>query len=169
MTSSPQLSPCEDSLPATRLWIMLARCTNAVSAYIQRRLEQEKLGLSDFAVLEVLLHKGPLTISAIGEKVLLANPSMTSAVDRLDKRGLVRRKDSPSDRRVRIVELTPCGRKFISDIFERHERDLEELMQPLSPEERRTLYTSLRKLGLHARSVNDASQIVTISATRKDP
>ena len=74
-------------------------------------------GISDFMVLEVLLHKGPLTISAIGEKVLLASASMTSAIDRLEKRGLVRRRSCNSDRRIRIVELTDCGKAFIEEIY----------------------------------------------------
>ena len=83
------------------------------------------LGLSDFMVLEVLLHKGPMTISAIGQKVLLASASMTSAIDRLEKRNLVLRKNCNSDRRIRNVELTECGKKFIEEIYTRHEKDLE--------------------------------------------
>ena len=87
-------------------------------------------------VLEVLLHKGPMTISAIGEKVLLASASMTSAIDRLEKRGLVRRKTCGSDRRIRFVELTDCGKAFIEEIYARHEKDLEAVTGGLGDEER---------------------------------
>ena len=110
------------------------------------------LGLSDFMVLEVLLHKGPLTISAIGEKVLLASASMTSAIDRLEKRELVRRRSCSSDRRIRIVELTDCGKTFIEEIYARHEKDLEAVVGGLSEEERRVMYEGLKKVGHAAKT-----------------
>src|ERR1700720_4828673 len=96
----------EEKVSAPRLWLVLARAYGSIVNYIEGSIAAQGLGLSDFMVLEVLLHKGPLTISAIGEKVLLASASMTSAIDRLEQRGLVRRTSSAEDRRVRLVELT---------------------------------------------------------------
>jgi MarR family 2-MHQ and catechol resistance regulon transcriptional repressor len=106
----------DGSITAPRLWLVLAKAHRSVMAYIEGRLAAQGLGLSDFMVLEVLLHKGPLTISAIGEKVLMANASMTSAIDRLENRGLVARKSWNKDRRVRYVELTDVGRTLIGGI-----------------------------------------------------
>jgi MarR family 2-MHQ and catechol resistance regulon transcriptional repressor len=103
-------------------------------------------------VLEVLLHKGPLTISVIGEKVLLASASMTSAIDRLEERGLVRRRSCNSDRRIRLVELTECGKAFIEEIYARHEKDLEFIASELSETERRTMYEGLKKIGIAAKA-----------------
>lgn len=108
------------------------------------------LCLTDFAALEALLHKGPLAISQIQEKVLLASGSMTAAVDRLEKRGLVVRKSTSSDRRARIVELTREGKRVAADHFEKHARDLEDLMSALSRTEKQQVYSSLKKLGLLA-------------------
>src|SRR6201984_1940842 len=114
-----------DKVSAPRLWLVLARAYGSMVNYIEASLTAQGLGLSDFMVLEVLLHKGPLTISAIGEKVLLASASMTSAIDRLEKRDLVKRRNCDKDRGVRYVDLTDCGKKFIEEIFARHEIDLE--------------------------------------------
>jgi MarR family 2-MHQ and catechol resistance regulon transcriptional repressor len=108
------------------------------------------LGLTDFAALEALLHKGPLTISEIQDKVLLASGSMTAAVDRLENLGLVVRKASPSDRRARVVELTPQGKRLAASCFEKHAKDLEALMSVLSEKEREQLYGLVKKLGLLA-------------------
>jgi len=93
----------------------------------------------------------PLTISAIGEKVLLASASMTSAIDRLEKRGLVRRKTCDSDRRIRFVELTDGGKGFIEEIYARHVKDLEAVTSALDDEERRVIYDGLKKIGLAAK------------------
>lgn len=141
----------KDSLiSAPKLWTVLARCYSSVAAFAEQSVSSEDLGLSDFAVLEALLHKGPLTISAIGRKVLLANASMTSAIDRLEERGLVVRKSEEEDRRVRLIHLTAKGRALVATIFDRHQRQLEALMAALSQAERQQLYRGLKKLGLTA-------------------
>ena len=141
----------QNKVSAPRLWLVLARAYGSIVNYIEGSFVAQGLGLSDFMVLEVLLHKGPLTISAIGEKVLLASASMTSAIDRLEKRGLVRRKTCDSDRRIRFVELTDCGKAFIEEIYARHEKDLEAVISQLSEEERRAIYDGLKKIGLAAK------------------
>jgi MarR family 2-MHQ and catechol resistance regulon transcriptional repressor len=139
-----------DRIPAPRLWLVLAKAYGAVVSYIEGSFTAQGIGISDFMVLEVLLHKGPLTISVIGEKVLLASASMTSAIDRLENRGLVRRTTCNSDRRIRLIELTCDGRKFIEEIYARHEKDLESITSGLSDTERRTLYDGLKKIGFAA-------------------
>ncbi len=142
----------EQNISAPRLWLVLARAHRAVVDYIEGALTAQGLGLSDFMVLEVLLHKGPLPISAIGEKVLLASASMTSAIDRLEKRGLVDRRSCNSDRRLRYVDLTDCGKAFIEEIYARHEVDLERVSAALGSEERNTMYEGLKKLGQAAKT-----------------
>jgi MarR family 2-MHQ and catechol resistance regulon transcriptional repressor len=129
--------------------------------YIEDSITAQGLGISDFMVLEVLLHKGPMTISAIGEKVLLASASMTSAIDRLEKRELVRRTTCTSDRRIRIVELTDCGKTFIAEIFARHEKDLEAVTAGLSDEERQVMYEGLKKIGHAAKAAGSTAESKT--------
>ena len=145
-----------DHSPTTgpRLWIVLARAHGALASYVESCIAAEGLGLSDFMVLEVLLHKGPLPISLIGEKVLLANASMTAAVDRLEQKGWVLRQASETDRRTRIVALTPSGRTFISDLYARHARDIEAVTSALTPAEQNQLRTLLKKLGLAAKAAD---------------
>jgi len=141
----------QNIVSAPRLWLVLARAHGSMVDFIERSINAQGLGISDFMVLEVLLHKGPLTISVIGEKVLLASASMTSAIDRLEKRGLVLRRSCNSDRRIRVVELTAAGKSSIEEIYARHEKDLEFLMAGVSEDERRTMYEGLKKVGLAAK------------------
>lgn len=142
----------QEKISAPRLWLVLARAYGSMVNYIEDSITAQGLGISDFMVLEVLLHKGPMTISAIGEKVLLASASMTSAIDRLEKRELVRRRNCSSDRRIRIVELTDCGKDFIEEIYARHEKDLEAVISGLNEEERRVMYEALKKVGHAAKT-----------------
>src|SRR5260370_9886655 len=113
---------------APRLWIVLTRCYRAVSQIAERSVSEAGLGLSDFAALAALLHKGPLTITEIQSKVLLATGSMTAAVDRLERKGLLTRRDDPSDRRAKVLELTPEGKRVVEAAFDRHAMELEAAM-----------------------------------------
>ena len=98
-------------------------------------------------VLEALLHKGPLTISEIQAKVLLASGSMTAAVDRVESMGLVVRKTTTKDRRARLLELTPRGRRLIEPAFQKHAQHLDDLMSVLDAGEKQCLRVGLKKLG----------------------
>ena len=139
-----------DRIAAPRLWLVITKSYRVLSLLAEQSIAKAGLCLTDFAALEALLHKGPLTISQIQEKVLLASGSMTAAVDRLEKLGLVVRKSSPSDRRARVVELTAKGRRLAALSFKRHAKDLEALMSALSEKEKEQIYGPLKKLGLLA-------------------
>ena len=161
-----------DRIAAPRLWLVIAKSYRALSLLAEWSIANTGLCLTDFAALEALLHKGPLTISQIQEKVRLASGSMTAAVDRLEKLKLVVRKASPNDRRARVVELTPEGKRLAASSFERHAKDLEALMSALSEEEMEQLYGSLKKLGLLAaeRLDQQAAQVRSSKGqTRKRP
>ena len=137
-------------ITAPRLWLVIAKSHRVLSLVAEQSIANTGLCLTDFAALEALLHKGPLTITQIQEKVRLASGSMTAAVDRLEKLGLVVRKSSPSDRRARVLELTPKGKQMGASSFEKHAKDLEALMSATSEKEMEQLYGSLKKLGLLA-------------------
>ena len=139
-----------EKLAAVRVWMIIFKSHRVVSQLVEQSIAKAGLCLTDFAALEALLHKGPLTITEIQSKVLLASGSMTAAVDRLEKLGLVARKSTPRDRRARLIELTREGKRLAAECFERHEKDLDGLMSVLSDDEKRQVYTSLKKLGLLA-------------------
>jgi MarR family 2-MHQ and catechol resistance regulon transcriptional repressor len=119
----------------------------------------------DFGILEALLHKGALPVNTIGKKVLLTSGSITTAIDRLERRGLVERRDAPADRRVRMVHLTPEGRKLIKRAFAQHAADMEQAASALSESERKTLLRLLKKLGYGAAELAAHNSNRTAEAT----
>src|SRR5271167_854838 len=151
------------SVSAAKLWIVLARCHRALATSVERSITDLGLCLSDFMVLEALLHKGPLTISEIQAKVLLASGSMTAAVDRLERKGLVVRRLTPGDRRAKVLELTPEGKRVVEAAFQRHAEELESAMAIFKHTERRQFYGLLKRLGLFAAggSVKDDKDLRT--------
>jgi len=109
------------------IFLVLWKAARAVEAYAENSISQLEMCGSDFAVLEALLHKGPLPVNEIGKKVLLTSGSITVAVDRLEEKGLVERRAHGTDRRARIVHLTREGKKLITRAYANHAADLERL------------------------------------------
>jgi MarR family transcriptional regulator, 2-MHQ and catechol-resistance regulon repressor len=135
---------------ATRVWIVLWKAAHAIEQNAVQSVSALGLGLSDFAVLEVLLHKGPQPVNIIGRKVLLTSGSITAAIDRLESRKLLSRTADPNDRRSRIVQLTDKGRHLIERAFQKHALDMEETMAVLRSGERVELVRLLKKVGMWA-------------------
>jgi MarR family 2-MHQ and catechol resistance regulon transcriptional repressor len=133
--------------------LVLWKAAKAVEKVDRASIAQTGLGLSDFTIMEALLHKGPLPINQIGEKVLLTSGSMTAAVDRMEARGLVRRFQDPSDGRCFYVHLTKKGRQTIKTAFATHAKNLEKIAGVLSNSERKELVRLLKKIGLFAESL----------------
>lgn len=136
-----------------RTWMILWKATQSVQANARRNIDGLGLGLTDFAVLEVLLHKGPLPVNVIGSKVLLTSGSVTTAIDRLEVRSLVERGPHAHDRRARIVHLTDKGRKLIECAFGAHARAMEDVFSCLSGPERSAFIETLKTLGHYAQNL----------------
>src|ERR1700686_1486768 len=134
----------------SHVWLVMMKAMRALTRYAAGGIEATGLGLSDFGVLEVLLHKGPLPVNTIGPIVGLTPGSISIAVDRLVAKGLVSRVQSAEDRRVRIVALTPRGKGLIVPAFRKHSGQMRKVFSELSPEELRGLEVALKKIGKRA-------------------
>ncbi|HXB67141.1 MAG TPA: MarR family transcriptional regulator [Candidatus Acidoferrales bacterium] len=139
------------------VWLVMMKAMRALTRYAAAGIEETGLGLSDFGVLEVLLHKGPLPVNTIGPIVDLTPGSISIAVERLVAKGLVSRVESAEDRRVRIVALTPCGKDLISGAFGKHSLQMKRVFSELSPEEFRGLEMALKKVGKRAATLMEES------------
>lgn len=135
---------------ALHAWLIMLKAWQSIARYVLPTMMGEGLGESDFRVLEVLLHKGPMPVNAIGPKVDLNPGSVSVAVDRLYKRELVSRIESTGDRRVRTVSLTQKGRKMFVPLFRRHTALIKRVFQDVSSQELQQLEATLKKIGKRA-------------------
>jgi len=138
------------STSGVHIWLVLLKAHRSLARHAERSIARFDLGFSEFAILELLLNKGPQKVSEIGRRVNLTSGSITSAIDRLETARLVNRTFDALDRRSRIVELTTRGRAQIVEAFEFHATVMETAAAGLSKAERATLLSLLKKLGLSA-------------------
>jgi len=130
-----------------RVWLEMLSTMRALKKYATADVEEIGLGLSDFAVLKVLLSKGTLPVNAIGPMVDLTPGSISIAVDRLVEKSLVSRIESAEDRRVRMVALSSRGKTLIVSALRKHSRYMKKVFSELSSEELRSLELAIKKVG----------------------
>jgi MarR family 2-MHQ and catechol resistance regulon transcriptional repressor len=149
MSDAPDLHEL-DRAAALKLWVVLSRAYNAVARLATDDVERQGLSMTDFSVLEVLYHRGPLSLGDIGERVLLRSGSVTYAVDRLEEKRLLRRRPSAEDLRVTFAELTPAGRAVMDRVFPVHAETIRQTLSGLSRAEKRQATDLIKRLGRRA-------------------
>lgn len=137
-----------------KLFIVLSRAYKVMSEATNDFIQKNGVNPTEFAVLELLYHKGRQPLQQIGNKILLASGSITYVVDKLEKRGYLARISCSEDRRVTYAEITEAGKDFMAKLFPRHEEHLHELLSVLSAEEKEQAIELLKKLGLSFKNLS---------------
>ena len=140
-------APSEQRATALKLLVVLARANVAVQAHLHANVAEYGLTLTEFGILEVLYHKGPLLLGEVQKRILVSSGGVTYLVDRLEQKGLVERRACPEDRRARYAALTAEGEALIARIFPAHAGLIEEVMSALTLDEQRQATNLLRRLG----------------------
>lgn len=146
--------PTGKAVPPEHVYLILWKAFYAVEAHDRHSIQS--LGFdsdSDFALLEALYSKGALPVNELGRKLFLTSGSITTAVDRAQRHGWVRRAADPADKRVALVELTASGRERMTQVLQIHFRNLATALSGLGSDEQRQLADLLRKLGKHAAAI----------------
>lgn len=136
-----------------KLFIVLSRATRAIHDLAEEDIRTYGLNPTEFAVLELVYHKGDQPIQQIGKKVLLSSGSITYVVDKLEKKQLLLRKSCPKDRRVTYAVITDQGKQLMDQIFPKHKQAIDTIFSGLEESEKSQLIELLKKLGFHARSL----------------
>jgi MarR family transcriptional regulator, 2-MHQ and catechol-resistance regulon repressor len=141
-------SATEDA--ALKLWVVLSRAHAAIARHAEADIARSVLTPGEFAILEALYHVGPLLLGEVQQKILASSGGVTYLVDRLEQKGLVERRDCPTDRRARYAALTPKGEHLVAGIFPEHARQIARAVAGLTAAERAQATALLRKLGISA-------------------
>lgn len=139
---------------ALKLFIILSRASKVISEDAHQLIDKYGLNPTEFAVMELLHHRGRQPIQKIGQKILLGSGSMTYVVDKLEKRGFVERLHCDKDKRVTYISITKIGVELIDSIFPEHAKNIEELMSGLDADEQDAAIELIRKLGLSVRNLS---------------
>jgi MarR family transcriptional regulator, 2-MHQ and catechol-resistance regulon repressor len=129
-----------------KLVIAIAKTYNKIFTRLEKNIQGFGLSISEFGVLEMLLHKGEQPVNKIAEKILVTSGTITYVIDQLSKRDLVIRERCEKDKRVFYVQLTKKGEEFIREIFPQHKEYVDKLFEELDEEKKRVIIDSLFQL-----------------------
>lgn len=129
---------------------VMMRANQIVQEVLKKDIAQHDLNFTEFAVLELLYHKGEQPIQIIGKKILIASSSITYVVDKLEKKEYVHRRACPDDRRVTFAGITETGKEFMDNIFPKHEEKVNTIFEELSEDEVKVAIELFKRIGLHA-------------------
>ena len=138
---------------ALKLFIVLSRAHRAITDRVVEDISRYGLNTTEFAVLELLYHKGDQPIQQIGKKVLLSSGSITYVVDKLEEKQYLARKPCPKDRRVIHAVITDEGKRLMDEIFPEHREAIKEIFSGLNREEKESLILLLKKLGFYTQEL----------------
>ncbi len=140
----------DEQQAALKLWVTLARAYASIAEQAQDDVREDGLSIGEFAVLELLFHRGQTLLGEIQKRILVSSGGITFLVDRLAAKGLVERRKCQDDRRARYAALTRDGERLMRRIFPRHARRITAAMSSLSASEQRELTRHLKRLGIGA-------------------
>ena len=138
---------------ALKSFVVFMRASQSIHERIKRDILNYGINPSEFAVLEVLYHKGKQTIQQIGQKVLLASGSMTYVIDKLEQKGYIKREDCSNDRRATYAVITRQGISFMEDIFPQHQKVIEQIFGVLDEQENEEMIDLIKKIGYQAKAM----------------
>lgn len=136
-----------DTEQALKLFVVLSKAYKVIMSEAVKDMQRHGLSPTEFAVLELLYHKGPAPLQRIGQQILLTSGSITYTVDKLQSKGLLRRVPCRDDRRVTYAEMTPAGRALFDEIFPQHAQAIAAIMSGLDTAEKAAAIALLKKLG----------------------
>lgn len=135
------------SKESLKLFVVMSKAQRAITDYTNKFISEAGLNPTEFAVLEMLYHKGDTPLQKIGGQILIASGSITYVVDKLEKKELMVREHCKSDRRVIYARITNEGKKFMDDFFPTHEQKINEIMSVISTEEKHHMIELLKRIG----------------------
>src|SRR5260370_8516839 len=134
-----------------KVWIVLRRAYHSLVGFLESGITSRGVALSDFVILEVLLHKGELTAAEIAKKTHLAAASVEITIANLRKQKLIRLRSHAGKQQSKpSFKLTERGRELIEWLYEGHEKDIASLFDVLSNQQQFDLHHSLRSASHHA-------------------
>jgi MarR family transcriptional regulator, 2-MHQ and catechol-resistance regulon repressor len=137
-----------------RLISALGSAMRSLERPLSKHIAAADLTLGQFAVLEMILHKGPRTVNEIIAGLLSSSGNIGVVIDNLLSAGLLEKKVNPADGRSRIISLTASGDKKIRAYYPQHKEELHRLMSGMEHSNKKEL---IKALALLRRCIDDNS------------
>lgn len=133
----------DESLKA---FVGVKRTNEFLEKIVRTDVGRYDLNLNEFAVLELLYHKGDQPIQKIRDRILIASSSTTYVIDKLCSKNLVTRRQDTVDKRVSYAMITDEGNRLMDGIFPLHAEKIRRIFDSLDDDELAQFRSTLKKI-----------------------
>lgn len=137
----------DDQALSLKLFVVLSKAHKVMMEISAKDIRKHGLSLTEFAVLELLYHKGEVPLQQIAGKILLTSGSITYVADKLEAKGIIQRKPCKNDRRVTYAAITNKGEELFHSIFPDHAHFIQTALSSLTAEEKQTAIALIKRFG----------------------
>ncbi|MBP5858308.1 winged helix-turn-helix transcriptional regulator [Marivibrio halodurans] len=145
-TAQPGSDP-DDYEVTEQIGHLLRRAHQRASALFQETLDDPALTPTQFAALMKLADGGPLSQNHLGRLTAMDPATIQGVIRRLGERGLIERRDDPTDRRRTLLMPSEAGRALAARLVPSAREVTRRTLEPLTQAERRTLIDLLIRIG----------------------
>jgi DNA-binding MarR family transcriptional regulator len=144
-SNSPKACPVMDERGRTVAWV--TRTVHRLyNIQTQKILDLKEISIAHWFYLRVLAERGELNQLELSKRVGIASTTAVSALDNMEKRGLLRRYRDPKDRRKYYVSLTPDGKRVVDDLLPPVLQLISESISSVTEDEIRVFWKVLREI-----------------------
>src|SRR5699024_10231566 len=140
----------EEKDPRIKAFTVFFKSSQSVQKLIKQAFLKKEINLNEYAVSEVLHHKGDQPIQSIGKRVLIGGGRITYVIDKLEDKGFLYRKPCPEDRRKMFACITDAGRKYMETRVKEQEALLNTIFDEWDDSEVEDAINLLKRIGIHA-------------------
>lgn len=128
----------------------IKRTNDTLDRIVKQDMKNYGLNITEFAVMELLYHKGDQPIQKVKQRILIASSSTTYVIDQLVKKGYVTRRQDEQDKRITYAVLTESGHELMERIFPQHVETIEKAFSILDDEELAIFRRALKKISANS-------------------
>ena len=131
-------------------YIKLVRAFESISSRLYMKLAKEGLTESQFYLLDALYYLGPMNQKDLGKKIFRSEGNITMVVNNLEKRKLIKKKQSEDDKRVYIIKLKNEGRELYEKVFPKFLKTIMSELDGIKEKEHKEFQKICKRIGIKA-------------------
>ncbi len=136
-----------------KAFTVFMKASQSVEKLIKQDFLKKEINLNEYAVMELLYHRGEMPIQSIGKRVLMGSGSITYVIDKLEKKGFLYRKPCEEDRRKMFACITDAGKEYMDIRVKEQEALITKVFAEWDDEEVGTAIDLLKRVGKYAESL----------------
>lgn len=136
-----------------KAFTVFMKSSKSVEKLIKQDFLKKEINLNEYAVMELIYHRGDQPIQSIGKRVLMGGGSITYVIDKLEDKGFLYRRPCEKDRRKMFACITEEGNQYMKKRVKEQESLINTIFGEMNDQEVKEAIELFKRIGVHAESL----------------